>query len=366
MTANWIRIIGAVGIAVLAGAGAARAEGISAGQVLTTYANIAQAAYQDSYFAAVDLDAAIDALIAEPNQETLDAARQAWLDARKPFLQTEIYRLSSTEADAWYHRVNAWPIAPDAIVEALDKGDAASVASGYHVIEFLLWGDDPDEPGAGARVAADFAVAPCESGDCAAMDDYLKAVSVQLLADLKEMALAWAADGTARQGLVEREPIDALTMVVSAMGQLGLDELAEAGMRQDLVTRDPALEQDRFSDNTHNAYYLNAIGIQNVYLGAYLRTDGKLIDGPSLSDYVAQADSGLDRELRFKLGLTMARLKSMVSRARGGETYEEMIAASNPDGNWTIIAAIAGLEDQTRTLERIAEILGLGELAFES
>lgn len=366
MSPNWIRIVGAVGIAVLATTGAARAEGISPSQVLTTYANIAQAAYQDSYFAAVDLDMAIDELTADASEETLDAARQAWLDARKPFLQTEIYRHSSDEADAWYGRVNAWPIAPDAIEAALGKGDATAVASGYHVIEFLLWGDDPDETGADARVAADFAAATCDTGDCAALREYLKAASVQLLADLKEMALAWAADGSARLALVEREPVDALTMVVNAMGQLGFDELAEAGMRQDLVERDPARGQDRFSDNTHNAYYLNAVGIQNVYLGAYLRTDGKLIDGPSLSDYVAQADSGLDRELRFKLGLTMARLKSMVSRARGGETYEQMIAASNPDGNSVIGAAIAGLEDQTRTIERIAEALGLGALAFES
>jgi putative iron-regulated protein len=366
MTANWVRIVGIVGIALLATAGAARAEVISPSQVLTTFANIAQAAYQDSYFAAVDLDKAIDELTADPNEESLDAARQAWLDARKPFLQTEIYRLSSSEAEAWYRRVNAWPIAPDAIKAALGQGDAISIVSGYHVIEFLLWGDDPDESGADARVASDFAAAACATGDCAAMRAFLKAASVQLLADLKEMALAWAADGAARQALVGREPIDALTMIVNAMGQLGLDELAEDGMRQDLVKGDPAGGQDRFSDNTHNAYYLNAVGIQNVYLGAYLRTDGKLIDGPSLSDYVAQTDSGLDRELRFKLGLTMARLKSMVSRARGGETYEQMIAASNPDGNSTIIAAIAGLEDQTRTIERIAEILGLGDLSFES
>lgn len=364
MRRNWYRTIGVVFVAVVAAGGAARGEGISPAQVVTTYANTAQAAYQDSYFAALELDEAIDDLLAGPNEETLDAAREAWIDARRPFLQTEIYRHSSAEADEWYARVNGWPIAPASIDEALQNPEVADVAAGYHVIEFLLWGED--EKGAEPRAASEFALEPCADGTCLARRSLLVVQSEQLLADLREMAIAWAADGAARQALVEREPTDALAMIVSAMGRLGLGELAEQGMRRDLVEHDPVNGQDRFSDNTHNAYYLNAVGIQNVYLGAYVRTDGELIEGPSLSDFVAQADSDLDRELRSKLGLTMARLKSMVSRARDGETYDEMIAASNPAGNSAVIAAIAGLEDQTRTIERIAEALGLGELAFES
>jgi len=46
-------------------------------EVLDTYADIAQAGYEDSLTTAKALQEAIDALIADPSQETLDAAREA-------------------------------------------------------------------------------------------------------------------------------------------------------------------------------------------------------------------------------------------------------------------------------------------------
>ncbi len=63
--------------------------------VLGTYADIALAAYEDSLATARTLDAAIEALIAAPSDATLAAARAAWIDARVPYQQTEVFRFGN-------------------------------------------------------------------------------------------------------------------------------------------------------------------------------------------------------------------------------------------------------------------------------
>ena len=49
--------------------------------VLETYADIVLATYEDTIAAARELDAAIDAFLANPSEETLNAARERWRHA---------------------------------------------------------------------------------------------------------------------------------------------------------------------------------------------------------------------------------------------------------------------------------------------
>ena len=74
------------------------------------YADLALAAYQDSLTTAENLKSAEDALIASPSDESLAAARTAWLAARVPYQQTEAYRFGNPVVDDWEGRVNAWPL----------------------------------------------------------------------------------------------------------------------------------------------------------------------------------------------------------------------------------------------------------------
>src|SRR3546814_8684745 len=67
--------------------------------VLTTYADIAHAAYGDSLSTAETLLQAVDKLLADPGDETLAAARQAWVAARAPYQQTEAYRFGNAIVD---------------------------------------------------------------------------------------------------------------------------------------------------------------------------------------------------------------------------------------------------------------------------
>jgi putative iron-regulated protein len=369
--------------------------------VLSNYADIAQAGYEDSLSTAKALDAAIDALIADPSDATLTAARDAWKAARIPYQQTEAFRFGNPIVDEWEGKVNAWPldeglidyvdasygsesdsnslyvanvignpkisidgteldatdITPELLAEHLQEaaGVESNVATGYHAIEFLLWGQDLNGtgPGAGNRPFTDYSTA--EHADRRAA--YLKAASSLLVSDLEEMAANWAPDGAARAPLNEQ----GISTILTGMGSLSFGEVAGERMKLGLLLHDPEEEHDCFSDNTHISHLNDAIGVQNVYLGKYTRVDGTVVEGPSLSQVIAAKDPALDGEIRELLDDTIAKMNVMAERAEAGEHYDQQIGEGNTEGNAVVQAAIDGLIAQTRGIERAVALLDLGD-----
>jgi putative iron-regulated protein len=153
-------------------------------------------------------------------------------------------------------------------------------------------------------------------------------------------------------------------MIFTGLGSLSYGELAGERMKLGLLLHDPEEEHDCFSDNTHNSHYGNVLGMRAVYLGEYRRTDGSLLRGPSLSDFVRAAVPALDRELRQRLDATLAAFQAIRARAEAGEAYDQMLAEDNPAGNALIQAAIDRLVEQTRSIERIVGALRL-QVTFE-
>ena len=78
--------------------------------VLSTYSDIAHAKYEDSLITARAMQAAINDLIEAPSAEALTAARAAWLSARVPYQQSEVFRFGNAIVDDWEGKVNAWPL----------------------------------------------------------------------------------------------------------------------------------------------------------------------------------------------------------------------------------------------------------------
>jgi putative iron-regulated protein len=102
-----MRLLGCVAAAaVLAG----QAWAAEPAAVVATYADIAEAGYGDSLAAAERLGAAVEALIAAPSAEALQAAKARWLEARVPYQQTEAFRFGNPIVDGWEGKVNAWPL----------------------------------------------------------------------------------------------------------------------------------------------------------------------------------------------------------------------------------------------------------------
>ncbi|MEJ6785375.1 imelysin family protein [Aminobacter sp. Piv2-1] len=381
--------------------------------VIATYADIALAKYEDSLVTAKALDTAVEALIAKPSEETLKAAREAWKAARIPYQQTEVYRFGNAIVDDWEGRVNAWPL-DEGLIDYVDKsygtesdenslytanvianasieingqkvdaakitpeflsgtlqeagGIEANVATGYHAIEFLLWGQDLNGtgPGAGNRPYTDYDPANCTGGNCDRRGQYLAAATDLLVADLEEMVGNWTADGAARKALVDGDPKAGISTILTGMGSLSYGELAGERMKLGLLLHDPEEEHDCFSDNTHISHLYDAVGIRNAYLGSYKRIDGATVEGPSVSDLVKEADAALDQELGGKLDATVARMEAIKARAEAGEPYDQQIGEGNAEGNATVQAAIDALVDQTKSIERAVAALKLEAIAFE-
>ena len=381
--------------------------------VLTTYADIALAGYSDSLVTARALQDAINALVAAPSFETLDAARTAWIASRVPYQQTEVFRFGNPIVDDWEGKVNAWPldeglmdyvdasyggptdenefaalnvianptfsiagldvdateITPDLIGDVLNEADGieTNVARGYHAIEFLLWGQDLNgtDAGAGDRPYTDFIQGDgCTGGNCDRRVDYLTAATDLLITDLEFIIDQWDEDGEARTGLIA-DPDAGIVAMITGMGSLSYGEQAGQRMRLGLMLNDPEEEHDCFSDNTHNSHYYDGKGVQNVYLGRYERIDGTVVEGPGLSTLVSAVDPALDGEVRGKLDATMGALTAIVTAAENGMAYDQMLDRQNAEGEALIMAGVNGLIDQTRSFEKIVGALSLHNVAFE-
>ncbi|MDF0597138.1 imelysin family protein [Psychromarinibacter halotolerans] len=393
--------------------GSVFAADVSKEAVLTTYADIAAAKYADSLTTAQTLKAAVDALIADPSDTTLQAAKDAWLAARVPYQQTEVYRFGNAVVDDWEGKVNAWPldeglidyvdgsyggptdenefaalnvvanptftlsgeeidatdITPDLLSDTLHEADGveANVATGYHAIEFLLWGQDLNghEAGAGARPYTDYVQGEdCTGGNCDRRADYLSAATNLLISDLEWITAQWEDGGEARTTLMD--DVDAgIVAMLTGMGSLSYGEQAGERMRLGLMLNDPEEEHDCFSDNTHNSHYYDGLGIQNVYLGEYARIDGSVVEGASLSDLVAATDADLDTEMQLKLSATMRALGQIKTTAEAGFAYDQMLERGNVDGERLVMGGVNALIDQTGSIERVVSVLELDQIDFE-
>jgi putative iron-regulated protein len=247
-------------------------------------------------------------------------------------------------------------------------GSEANVASGYHAIEFLLWGQDLNGtgPGAGNRPASDYDTANCTHGNCDRRADYLKAAAALLVDDLKEMTGDWDEGGAARKALRDAGGSAALGMMFQGLGSLSYGELAGERMKLGLLLHDPEEEHDCFSDNTHNSHYYDEIGMISIYEGTYTRLDGSVVKGDSLSDLVMAASPDADAGVKAAMADAKARLQTIKDTADSGRmAYDQMIADGNTEGNQMIQDGIDGLIAQTRAVEKAVEALKLGAVAFE-
>lgn len=382
--------------------------------VLTHYADLAHAMYQDSLITAKALQKSVNALVAKPTDANLAAAKVAWKNARIPYQQTEAYRFGNTIVDDWEGKVNAWPldeglidyvaagygdesdenpyysaniiankrlkvggreidassITKELLAETLHELDEieANVATGYHAIEFLLWGQDLNGtgPGAGARPVSDFDSVNCSSANCERRAAYLSAVTDLLVDELGWMTDQWAPGGEARAALNRGDALRGIGTILTGMGSLSYGELAGERMKLGVMLHDPEEEHDCFSDNTHWSHYYDALGVKNVYTGSYTRIDGSRISGPSMSDLVAAKNASIDTALRDQLDHTLIRMQVLVDSAeKDGVAYDQLIAEGNKAGNAKVLAAVDALVAQTKGIEKAVAVLDLTPIAFE-
>lgn len=353
-------------------------------QVVATYADIAFRSYSDAVMSTKALQTAIHAFVAQPTTAGLVACRVAWVAAREDYSPTEVYRFASGPIDAEplnvETKINGWPldeqwldyttetpnsgiinnvteypsITSDLLIELNEKGGEKNIATGYHALEFLLWGQDRSKTGPGNRPVTDF----IDGGTAAHQDrrrNYLVLAADVLVQQLAAVAKAWdpAVAGNYRATFVALPPATALKQAFTGMVMLGGDELSGERLAVAYETQDQEEEQSCFSDNTHRDTIRNAEGIQQVWLGRYHD-----INGPGLADLVAASDAQTAALASNHLAAAIVAAKAIPV------PFDQAIQGGNDQpGRKAVLTTIESLEVATDDLVAAAKKIGI-ELEF--
>lgn len=374
-------------------------EVVESNSFLNAYANIAYDVYSDTLKAAQALKDAIDKFAKKPTQENLNNAKKAWLNARESYGQSEAFRLSKGPVDAedgWVGesygalegQINAWPldenmidytidangkrtsgniidtigkfnpggedskevdvtkITAEAITDLNENGGKANVATGYHAIEFLLWGQDQDYSNflkdsvtkgpmtAGQRPLKDFTTNKNASRRLA----YLQVSAEKLVADLEVITSAWEKKVDGKKGLYQAALLgkltgddasknidskDALKQIIAGLGVFVKSEFANERIAVAVLTPSEEDEHSCFSDNTHRDIVNDYLGFKNVLTATY---KGKKY-GTSLLD--ATNDETKTRILELMKSIE-AKIDSVDKVAKTKEHFDYQIRPESP------------------------------------
>jgi len=291
-------------------------------EALEQYANLVLANYDDSYNTALTLKQAIDAFLAAPTDAGFQACKTAWLNARNPYGQTEAFRFYGgpiDDADGPEGMINAWPMDENFIDYVQGQPNAGiinnpaaqpvinkqvlvglnevlsetAIFTGWHALEFLLWGQDLSTNGPGARPYTDYIVG---AGGTAANQDrrgqYLQVAVDLLLEHLAQVRDEWKSGGAYRQEFLnEKTNGEAMGLIFSGLKEFTKTEIAGERMFVALDTKDQEHEHSCFSDNTIADLKTNLLGVKNVYFGVYKYTTiGTEVTGRSFSEIAEQLD----------------------------------------------------------------------------
>jgi putative iron-regulated protein len=378
----WAACLVSAGLVTACGVNSEEDRGAVEAAAVESYAELAQLVYKDSLTSAKTLQARIDELVAAPTESALEAARAAWLDSREPYLQTEVFRFYDgpidNPEDGPEGLLNAWPldeayidyvegaatlgIIGDADIELSaetltglnELGGEENIATGYHAIEFLLWGQDLSETGPGARPATDYdATAEAPHSDTAERRaTYLQVVGDLLVTHLASVETEWQdKPGRYREGFVA-EPRASLRDVLVGMFLLAGKETGGERLSAALDTGKQEDEHSCFSDNTHRDMIQDVQGMLNVWKGTYKGLSGAKFSGTGLAAVAATYDSALASDIDEQLAEAMRRAKALEV------PFDREIATDNPAGRERVEALSLSLRTLSKSLEKLLLAMG--------
>jgi putative iron-regulated protein len=357
---------------------------VSRDAVVRHYAAIVYASYDDTLASAREMQRVINAFVAHPDKATQDAAKASWLAAREWYGQTEAFRFYGGPIDGVdgpEPRINSWPvdesyidvvrdkpgsgIVNDAKI-AITKGQLASlngrsgqenIATGWHAIEFLLWGQDFNDNGPGDRSFEDYIDG--KAPNAKRRREYLKVVTELLIDDLVIVTNAWRPDRNNYRSAFVAHPDEALRRMLVGLGSLSRGEMAGERLEVPLATQDQEDEQSCFSDNTHRDIVADALGIENVWLGRYRRAGGTMLQGASLQDLVMAADPAQAQRTTADVAATLKAVNAIQP-----PFDQEIRGDSTAPGRLRVQAAIDALKKQAMDVVASAVALGITRLTI--
>lgn len=364
---------------------AAAGAAVTHAAVAQHYATLVHANYQDMVMTAKSLQTAVNAFLAAPSVQTQDAAKNAWLAGREVYGQTEAFRFYGGPIDndnGPEGRMNAWPMdesfvdsvrgKPNAglvnnpkfrittknLIGQNERGGEENVATGWHAIEFFLWGQDFNDSGPGQRSFEDFIDGKAPNADRRRL--YMKTAMDLLVSDAESLVKAWAPGVKANyRARFEAGGKESVRKMLVGLGSLSRGELAGERLEVALNSQDQEDEHSCFSDNTHRDAVTNAKGIQNVWLGSYKRVDGSTLSGPSLKDLVAATDAALADKTTRQVADSVA-----AAEAIQAPFDREILGDKNAPGRLRIQKTIDSLTQQSKDLVAAASAVGITKLTL--
>ena len=362
-------------------ASAQTAAPVTASTVAADYSKLVYASYEDTFTTAQALNTAITAFNAAPSAEGLTTVRKAWRDAREFYGQTEAFRFYAGPIDdknGPEGRINAWPmdeayvdyvvgkpksgiinnpkvkITAKALSALNERGGEENIATGWHAIEFLLWGQDLSETGPGDRSFEDFVDGKTPNAN--RRREYLKVVSDLLVSDLGSLAKAWAPDAKNYRAQFEKSGTSAVRNMLVGVGSLSRGELAGERIEVALASKNQEDEHSCFSDNTHRDIVANATGIENVWLGRFKRADGSVLQGASLRDLVALKDATTAERTSGHIAASVKAAESIHA------PFDREIV--DPEGRKRVQAVADALKLQSKDFLDAAKAVGITKLTL--
>ena len=283
---------------------------------LSNYATLAWYLYSDSVKSAVQLNMAIYRFRKDPSAETFAAAKETWVEARKIYGRTEVYRFSEGPIDNMELEIliNAWPIDESYIDYTRDDpnsgivnnpnwlpkisslglrklneaGGEANISTGWHAVEFLLWGQDHFADGPGRREWTDYATSP----NADRRMDYLVASTELLRGHLVAVTEEWSLanyDNHTGDFFLKR-PTTLIRQIMRGVTSLAGRELAAERMSLALRSKSQEDEHSCFSDTTHFDLIANVEGLEAILTGKYDPVFAPPVEGTGLLDLIGDAD----------------------------------------------------------------------------
>ena len=347
------------------------------------YANVVYATYEDSKITAQNLRAAAADFIAAPSQAGLETVRTAYIAARTPYIQSEAFRFYAGPIDdnrGLEGLINSWPL-DEAYIDYVDGNSSAGiindathfpviskeviannnqtegedgVSCGYHAIEFLLWGQDLSATGPGNRPYTDYVTdGSGTNANQARRGQYLLACIDLLIDNLNILVGEWKPGASNYRAQFVANVSGSLAKIFLGDFRYADGELSVERMQNALDSEKQEQEQSCFSDQTNNDIILGQKGIKNVYLGEYVRIDGSIVKGTSLSELVKAADYKTDSIVLKRIYDADIKIGAIHA------PFDNEILSSNPAGRIRVQNAIDALHEEAAQIQTAGAKLGM-------
>lgn len=357
-------------------------------QIIAGYADIAFALYDDTYDNTVGLQIAIDAFLDDPTTKALNQCKESWAIAHANYELCEVLRFANGPIDderGLHDRINGWPITESFVDYTSFDGDAGivkdtanfpeiskdlldsihapdnngSIALGFHVIEYLLWGQDISNPGLnspGLRPVSDY-VSSDSNSFAGRRSTYLRLCTQMLLSDISIITSEWdpSVSNNYRASFLTQSSDRSMKDLLTGLGTLVDGELSGRNMFDPVYTQDYRLEQSEFSDNTVQALQKMAGGATIIYQGKYKRDDGTVVEGStSLHKLMLEVDADLAEELSNRMDEALNDCTNIPS------PFDYQITLETVDGDGPVAEAINTTQKLATKIREMAEALDLG------